>query len=324
MPRKVRVATIAQARRGGPTIAANKKQICELIEQAASAGPDIICLPETFMLSNVVYKDLADVAEPLPGPTTEMVARYAAQHRCYIICPLIAIHGDKYMNDAVLIDRRGQIAGVYSKIYPVVSGSEFRELEKGITPGSEATVFDTDFGRIGILICFDVNWPGPWAEMKRQGAEIVFWPSGAEGGKLLNIHAWNNHYYVVSSVTTRHARVIDIMGEVLVETGRQDPVAAYTIDLDVGLFSAAFNETQIRLIRKKYREDVTIRSLHVENFFTLESNREGLSLADLVEEFSLELADDYAARTERLQEAWREGGAIPDLTPKYVGREQWL
>lgn len=324
MPRKVRVATVAQARRGGPTIEANRKQIRGLIEQAAAEKPDIICLPETFLQSNVAYTDLADIAEPLPGPTTEMVARYAARWACYIICPLIAIHGDKYMNDAVLIDRQGQIAGVYSKIHPVVSGSEFKTLEKGITSASEAKVFDTDFGRIGIQICFDINWPGPWAELKREGAEIVFWPSGFDGGKLLNIHAWNNHYYVVSSVSTRHARIIDIMGEVLAETGRQDPVTVYTIDLDVGLFSAAFNETQIRLIRTKYRQDVTIRSLHVENFFTLESNRADLSLAELIEEFTLELADGYAARTERLQEAWRKGGAIPDLTPKYVGREQWL
>ena len=241
-----------------------------------------------------------------------------------MICPLVARHGDKYMNDSVLIDRRGQIVGVYSKIHPVVEGSEFTSLEKGMTPGSEAAVFETDFGRIGMQICFDINWPETWAELKRRGAEIVFWSSAYDGGKHLSIHAWNNHYYVVSSVKSCYARIIDVMGEVLAVTGRHDPVVARTIDLDVGLFHCDFNKVQIPLIRAKYGPDVTMRTWHEEGIFTVESNREDLAVGQIAEEFLLDPLDEYLERNTRLQDAWRSGGPIPDLTPRYAGREQWV
>lgn len=264
------------------------------------------------------------MAEPIPGPTTDVVAAYARAHRCYIICPLVGLHGTHYMNDAVLIDRQGQIVGLYSKIHPVVEGSQFKSLEKGMTPGSEAKVFETDFGRIGMQICFDICYDDGWAALERGGAEIVFWSSAYDGGKHLSIHAWNHRYYVVSSVQTNYARVLDIMGDVLAITGPRDPIAAHTIDLDVGLFHTDFNAVQVPLIRAKYGPQVTIKIWHQEGAFTLQSNREDLSVAEITREFQLDPLDDYLNRNARLQDAWRQGDPIPDLTPDYVGRVQWV
>jgi predicted amidohydrolase len=324
MSRKVRIATVALLGNGGPTVKDNREHIARLIEQAVAEKPDIVCLPETFLEQGVAFRELAEVAEPVPGPTTDLVAGFARRHRCYIICPLTVIHGDKYMNDAVLIDRQGQVVGAYSKIHPVVEGSAFTSLEKGMTPGSEARVFELDFGRIGMQICFDINWDTGWAELKRKGAEIVFWSSAYDGGKHLSIHAWNNHYYVVSAVKSTYARVIDIMGEVLAKTGPRSGVIAQTIDLDVGLFHTDFNSVQLPLIRARYGPEVTIRIWHEEGLFTLESNRQELSVAEIVDEFALDPLDAYLERNTRLQDAWRKGGPIPNLAPRYLGREQWV
>ncbi len=324
MSRKVRVATMAQCYNGGPTIDDNREHIGDLIQQAAAEKPDIICLPETFAQQGVAFESLDEVAEPIPGPTTMMVASYAKKHHCYIICPLIAIRDDKYMNEAVLIDREGQIVGTYAKIHPVVEGSTFTSLEKGVTPGDEATVFETDFGRIGIQICFDMCYPEGWAELKQKGAEIVFWPSAYNGGKHLGIHAWTHHYYVVSAVQAQHARVVGIMGEILAKTGPRDPIVAHTIDLDIGLFHCDFNNVQIPKIRRRYGPDVTLKIWHEEGLFTIVSNQEKLSVADIVRAFKLDPLDDYLARNARLQDAWRAGETPPDLTPDYVGRVQWV
>ncbi|MEA3345852.1 MAG: hypothetical protein U9Q78_06375 [Chloroflexota bacterium] len=82
-----------------------------------------------------------------------------------------------------------------------------------MTPGSEAKVFETDFGRLGILICFpacadrDISWPEEWAELKRRGAEIIFcphligyrWPSAYNGGFPLQVYAFLHSYYVISA-----------------------------------------------------------------------------------------------------------------------------
>jgi predicted amidohydrolase len=323
MSRKIRVATVAQRGSGGPTVADNRAAMARLAENALAERPDILCLPETFLEQGVRFASLAEVAETLPGPTTDAFATLARAQRCYIICPLTVAQGGEYFNDAVLLDRQGQIVGVYSKVHPVVEGAAFTSLEKGITPGTAAPVFDTDFGRIGMQICFDINWEAPWAALKAQGAEIVFWSSAYDGGRHLSAHAWNYHYYVVSAVKSRYARIIDVMGEVLAVTGAHDPVVTRTIDLDVGLFHCDFNATQLPLLRAKYGPDITLRLWHEEGLFTLESNRPELSVAQLVDEFALDPLSDYLARNDALQAAWREHRPVPDLTPRYAGRTQW-
>ena len=323
MSRKVRVATVSYLYQGGPTVEDNRERMRGLIEQAVAEKPDIVALPETFVTQGVDYASPDEVAEPVPGPTVDMVAEYAREHGCYIICPLIGVHGDKYMNDAVLIDRQGEVVGIYAKIHPVVQGSAFDSLELGVTPGSEVPVFETDFGRIGIQICFDVMYPEPWAELKAKGAEMVFWCSAYDGGKHLGIYAWQHRYYVVSAVQSRHARVIDIMGDTPAKSGWHDPVLAYTVNLDVGLFHCDFNGSVIPDIRKTYGPDVTIKTWHEEGLFTLETNREDLSVADIVAAFKLDPLDDYLARNAVLQDAVREGREVPDLTPDYLGRVQW-
>jgi predicted amidohydrolase len=271
----------------------------------------------------VAFRDLSEVAQGVPGPTTDWIGAWAHRHDCYILCPLTVSRGGTYTNEAILIDRQGGVSGSYAKIHPVVHGSEFISLEKGVMPGEDAAVFATDFGRIGVQICFDIHYPSGWAELKRKGAEIVFWPSAYDGGRHLSVHAWTNHYYVVSAVESRCARIINSMGEVLSATGRRDQVIARTLNLDIGLFHTDFNRSQIALIRQAYGPDVDISVYHEEGMFTLSAEAEGLSVDDLVDEFDLDPLDDYIARNEQLQDAWREGRCIPDLTPRYLGREQW-
>jgi predicted amidohydrolase len=323
MARKVKVATVALRGRAVGTVEGNRAHAMELLELAVSQETDIVCLPETFLNQGVDFEHVREIAEDVPGPTTEAAAKYAKAGGCYVICPLIARHGDAFMNDAVLIDRQGEIVGAYSKLHPVVQGWEYKQMENGVTPGSDAPIFETDFGTIGMQICFDTGFPDGWATLAENGAEIVFWPSAYDGGKHLGIHAWNHRYYVVSAVQSTRARIIDIMGEVLAMTGRCSPVIAHTINLDVALFHCDFNRAAVPDIQRKYGPDVTVKVWDEEGMFTLETERDDFSVADLIAEFNLETYADYHARNARLQGAWRKGEPIPDLTPPYVGREQW-
>ena len=76
-------------------------------------------------------------------------------------------------NTAVVYDRQGQELGQYHKIHPTEG-----ELNGGIWPGPiDPPVFEADFGKFGIQICFDVNWWEGWERLKQKGAQIVFWPS---------------------------------------------------------------------------------------------------------------------------------------------------
>jgi predicted amidohydrolase len=107
-------------------------------------------------------------------------------------------------------------------------------------------VFDTDFGRIGVQICFDVEYSDGWDALDQQGSEIFFWLSAYDGGRDLGAKAWQYHRYLASAVQTNHARILNIMGEILAITGGHDRIAVATIDLDVALFHMDFNKRRDR------------------------------------------------------------------------------
>ena len=76
-------------------------------------------------------------------------------------------------------------------------------------------VVETDIGRIGLAICFDLNWRELWAEMKAQGSEIVCWLSAYEGGFPLQVYAWMHELLVISSVQSYTSKIIERSGKVL-------------------------------------------------------------------------------------------------------------
>jgi beta-ureidopropionase len=323
MPRKVRIAAIAMGA-GGPTVTANRARMAGLIEQALAEKPDILAIPESFTLVGLEESRLEEMAEEVPGPTLAMVSAYARQQRVYILCPILARRPDGLHIEAFLLDRAGEIVGSYQKRHPVVEGSDYRQVEFGSRPGSQVPVFDTDFGRIGVQICFDIEYRDGWEALEQAGAELIFWLSAYDGGRGLSVKAWNQHCYIASAVQTRYARILDIMGETLAISGAHDPIAACTIDLDIALLHMDFNKSQIQAMRAKYGPDISMRMYHEENYFTLQTNRPDLHLADVIREFQLDPLKDYRRRNQALQDALRRSEPLPDLQPPYRSRAQWV
>jgi beta-ureidopropionase len=323
MPRIVRIATIAMGGHGGPTVDANRRRMAGLIEQGLAEKPDILAIPESFTLTGLAERRIEEMAEDVPGPTLEMAAAYARRGRAYILCPILARHPDGLHIEAFLLDRSGKITGSYQKHHPVVEGSAYDRLEFGSRPGSDLPVFDTDFGRIGVQICFDAEYRDGWEALDRAGAEVIFWLSAYDGGRTISSKAWTYHRFVASAVQTTYARILNMMGETLAITGGHDPIAACNIDLDTGLFHMDFNKTQIQPIRAKYGPDVSMHMYHEEGYFTLQSNRADLPVSQIASEFKLEPLKEYVQRNQRLQDALRSGEPLPDLTPPYAGRTQY-
>ena len=179
----------------------NPQDVCSKIldrmEETTVYRPDVVCMPETFPFANCGGKpNLAEVAEERSGPILDRFADFARRHHCYVICSTYTKSEGRHYNAAVLLDREGHYVGEYRKINP-----DDEELAHGVTPGPlQPPTFDTDFGRIGMQICYDANWYDNWHKLGEAGAQIVFWPSFFAGGMMLNSHAWMNKYYVVSSI----------------------------------------------------------------------------------------------------------------------------
>ena len=285
--RIVRVVTISQEglQRGTndllePTLAR--------LNRAGSFHPDIACLPEMF--SN---RD----PESVPGAVTERLSAWARKHSSYVIFGLRTKKGDRVYNSAILLDRKGQIIGQYNKIHPTED-----ELKDGTTPGEDVgpPVFKTDFGTIGIQICFDVNWREKWCRLKEQGAQIVFWPAAYPAGRQLPALALLNEYYVVSSTMSGAAHIYDITGEALAASGKYQDWAGAAIPLGKRLFEIDYNAPKAQEIQQKYGSRVEVTWYHDSDWFTLASLDPDLTMEDLIKEYGLTPLDEYIARATKV------------------------
>src|SRR5947209_18512820 len=116
MARNVRVASISFGGGGGSIegrFERARAAAVDRLQRAALDRPDIVCLPETFTGLGCGTAEWAVTAEEVPGPTTEAVGAVAREHRMYVLCPMVRRDGARLRNSAVLLDRRGEPAGIY-------------------------------------------------------------------------------------------------------------------------------------------------------------------------------------------------------------------
>jgi len=256
----------------------------EHLETAGQEGVDIACLPEEFAGTG---------AEPIPGPTTEAVARLAAKYKMYVICPIReqAADGRQY-NTAVLLDRQGKVAGYYRKVF-VFWGEGLNLSQEGVK------VFELDFGRIAVLTCFDLNFDELWAEAERKGAEIVFWPSAYGGGLPLSGYAMIHNYYVVA---VGNGDFIDIFGNKLqqVSSPRKQQFIA-TLDLDLTIVHRDFNGEKIGKLLREHQGEIELLE-HVGNteaWYVLRSLKAGVRVRELCRQQGIETLREYRHRSRR-------------------------
>ncbi len=290
--RLVRVVTISQDEM--PAVRGEQRLNATLarLDQATGFEPDIACLPEGATLSN---------AETLPSSMAKRVGQWAHQHNCYVIFPLYIQDGKRQYNSALLIDRKGDVVGRYNKIRPTEG-----ELQKGISPGAlDPPVFKTDFGVIGIQICFDVNWPEQWRRLKQRGAEIVFFPAAFPGARQLAAYAWENQYFVVSSARARPSSIFDITGEKLATTGPYRQWAGAVLPLGERVFEVDNNVDKMREIERKFGRRVQVNWYHDDDLITLASLDPALTVDDLINQFGLTPHTDYMRRSQQAQDAAR-------------------
>ncbi len=274
--RLVRVVSITQADLPrGPHLL---DETLERLERAASFRPDIAALPE--------------LAIEGPESATASLAGWAKRNRSYVLFGVKTVREGRSYNSAVLLDRQGNTVGRYDKMHPTEN-----ELKAGITPGeTEPPVFQTDFGTIGIQICFDVNWWASWSRLKAKGARVVFFPSAYPAARQIAALALTNQFYVVTSAQSRGSNIYGIVGDTIASSGRYQPYAAAALPLGRRLFEVDFNHVKARAILQKYGQKVEVVWHHDDDWFTLASLVPELSVDDLIAEFGLTPLDEYRVR----------------------------
>lgn len=299
LPREVWIASMTQEGMTGNNIREVMDAALKRMELALANSPDIICLPEVFHVAGV-HGGRPPLEETVEDGSGELVGRFqkfARDHNCYVICPIYSKEEEKIYNAAFVIDRKGSILGTYKKIRPTIG-----EVKKGISPGPpDVPVFDTDFGKIGIQICYDIEWDEGWERLRNKGAEIVFWPSAFAGGAKVNTKAWIHQYCVVSSTRKDTTKICDITGETLASSGLWSKWGISTpVNLEKVIIHSWPASNKFPEIQKKYGRKINCYSYHEEEFSVIESLSEDVKVRDVLREFemvsyreSLEEAEKY-------------------------------
>jgi predicted amidohydrolase len=230
--RLVRLATVHDRPRSGKTPEEKREQFAPLIAEAAERQADLVCLPEslTYYASG---RSLAEVAEPIPGASSRYFADLARKHGLYIVAGLTERDGHVVYNTAVLLGPDGERVGKYRKVC-----LPREEIAAGVTPGSDYPVFETRFGKVGMMICWDVHFPEVARNLANHGAEVIALPIWGGNPALAAARAIENQVYVVSSTYTSPDRdwmrsaVWDHRGDRLVEGTEWGQVLVAEVDLE--------------------------------------------------------------------------------------------
>ena len=239
----------------GVDAAHNVEQAISLINEAADRGATYIQVPEYFNYLGP-SKGFADVAEPVPGPTTGQMAAVAMARGVTLHLGSLlekSSSSDKFFNTSVVLNPLGHIVATYRKIHLFdidVPGAVVQRESDVITAGSELVMVSVAQVQLGLSICFDLRFPEMYRELARSGAEVLAVPAAfnAVTGKahweiLIRSRAIENHAFVVAAAqvgTTKegiatygHSMIVDPWGEVLaVSTNLGPEVITAVLNLD--------------------------------------------------------------------------------------------
>lgn len=296
-PRKMVIGT-ALVELSGP-LAERLQHAGALIDDAARTaktncaghGLDLMVFPE-FALATGTGTTAAEQAVPLEGAVLDTLGAKAREHRTWIVMPMTLRESDRISNAAVLIDRAGNVAGIYRKTHPISDDSGV--FEGGVTPGSDYPVFDTDFGRLGILICWDMSYDESWSAVAEAGAEIIAVPSASPQTLRPSSEALRHHVHIVTSTLKDNASVFDPIGRIVAQVTAKPGVLVQQIDLSYAILHWSETLQEGRAFTERFGSKAGFSYSSREDTGIFWSNDPGMSIGSMVRELGLREMPEYA------------------------------
>ncbi|EKN65177.1 hypothetical protein BABA_21071 [Neobacillus bataviensis LMG 21833] len=228
---------------------ANLEKATQYISKAKGLGADFVIIPEFFMALATPKSGVlpVDVAEPLDGPFVTGLMEAARQNEIYVVCGLYESKPDdqeRAYNTTVLINRSGQLVHSYRKTH-LYDAFNYHESDTIIPGENQYKIVETEFGKIGLMVCYELRFPEIARQFALQEADILLVPAGWVAGPMKEDHwqtlirarAIENTMFVcganlVGDIFTGRSVIVDPMGVIQASGGEEETLILSDIDLN--------------------------------------------------------------------------------------------
>ena len=264
------------------------------IERVLPDAPDLIMLPETCDDYAGMPAEIAKQFRQARGDRVlQSLQELAKQHHCNIAYATMREVADHtWRNVAMMIDRNGEVIGHYNKNHPTTY-----EIADGVLAGIEAPLIQCDFGTVGFVICFDLNFDELRLKYKALAPDLLLFASMYHGGLMQSYWAYSCRSHFVGSVWSGNPNeVFSPQGEQLAHSTNYISNITATINLDCAQAHLDGNWGKLDALKKKYGRDVTIYDPGKLGSVLITSESETVDVNEMIREFEIELLDDYLER----------------------------
>lgn len=268
----------------------------KLFNQVLPDQPDLIVVPEACDRPRGLSKEGQKNYYLARGTQVQdFFAETARKNHCYIIYSAKRLTEDgTWRNSSVMLDREGKAVGIYNKNYPTIG-----EIDKGILCGKQVSMVECDFGRVGMAICFDLNFDDLRQRYAEEQPDLIAFSSMYHGGLMQQYWAYSCRSHFVGAITGRDkpSQIRDPLGNVIASNTNYFDSVVTTINLDCELVHLDENWGRLRALKAKYGPKVKITDPGQLGAVLIASEHETISIDAMIDEFQLERLDDYLNRS---------------------------
>lgn len=264
--------------------------------------PDLIVLPEMCDRYCGTPKEvLIPYRKAMGDRMLNALRQIAKDHNCYIVYASAREAQDgSWRNAALMIDRSGKVIGQYNKNHTTIP-----EVDSGILCGAKTPLVQCDFGSVALVICFDLNFDELRFKYKALHPDLLVFPSMYHGGMMQQYWAYSCRAHFVGSMgcVGQPNEFYSPVGHLIASGSNFFRPTTATLNLDCAVVHRNYNDgrmdgnNKLGRLKEKYGADVTIMDPGPLGAVLITSESESVSIDEMINEFDIELVDDYFARS---------------------------
>lgn len=267
-------------------------------EQVLSDKPDLIVVPEACdrpAPDDFPLERRLEYYRRRKDQIRNFFAQTAKENNCYIVYSAgREVEDGSWRNSSVILDRKGEVAGVYNKNHLVM---EKEKNEAGTLCVKEAPIIECDFGRVACLICFDLNFAALREKYIKAKPDLLIFSSMYHGSDVVQSWwAYSCRSYFASAIPGLPCEVRNPYGQVLASSTNYRDHAIVTVNLDYCMVHYDFNWNKLDALKKKYGDKVNIHDPGYFGSVLISSKTDKITAVNMIKEFKIEVLDDYLAR----------------------------